>query len=261
MPALERLNSLIAAVKAGRYVEAIRDFYHEDATMQENGKPPRVGRAALIANEERAMARVASIRTVSLEAFFPGGDDVAIRSVYEIVGRDGRRTGLDEMGFQRWRGDRIAEERFYYDPAQFGSKAEANKQLMQGVFKELAGGNSKPFVEALAPDVRWTVSGTSEWAGTYSGKDAVLKEFLGPIFQQFATRYTNTARRMTAEGDFVVVECRGEVTTLGGRPYNNEYCWVCRIENGKISELTEYMDTGLASAALTVPSRTPPTAA
>ena len=123
MPALERLNSLIAVVKAGRYVEAIRDFYHEDATMQENGKPPRVGRAALIANEERAMARVASIRTISLEAFFPGGDDVAIRSVYEIVGRDGRRTGLDEMCFQRWRGDRIAEERFYYDPAQLDSKA------------------------------------------------------------------------------------------------------------------------------------------
>ncbi|MFZ3321099.1 MAG: nuclear transport factor 2 family protein [Usitatibacter sp.] len=221
MPALERLNSLIAAVKAGRYAEAIRDFYHEDATMQENGKPPRVGRAALIANEERAMARVASIRTISLEAFFAGGDNVAIRSVYEIVGRDGRRTGLDEMCFQRWRGDRIAEERFYYDPAQFGSKAEANKQLMQGAFDELAGGNSKPFVEALAPDIRWTVGGTY------------------------------TAKRMTAEGDFVVVECRGEVTTVGGKPYNNEYCWVCRIENGKISELTEYMDTALASAALT----------
>ena len=251
MPSLERLDSLIAAVKAGRYVEAIRDFYHEDATMQENGKPPRVGRAALVANEERAMARVASIRTISLEAFFAGGDNVAIRSVYEIVDREGRRTELDEMCFQRWRGDRIAEERFYYDPAQFGSKAEANRQLMQGIFDELARGNSKPFVEALAPDVHWTVSGTSEWAGTHSGKEAVLKDFLGPIMQQFATRYTNTARRMTAEGDYVVVECRGDVTTHSGKAYNNEYCWVCRLDGGKVAELTEYMDTALASAALT----------
>lgn len=251
MPTFERLNSLIAVVKAGRYVEAIRDFYHEDATMQENGKTPRAGRAALIANEERAMARMASIRTVSLEAFFSGGDNVAIRSVYEFVDRDGHRSGLDEMCLQRWRGDRIAEERFYYDPAQFGmAKVDANKQLMQGVFDELTRGNSKPFVETLAPDVRWTVSGTSEWARTYSGKDAVLKEFLGPIMQQFATRYTNTARRMTAEGDYVVVECRGDVTTHGGKAYNNEYCWVCRIEGGKVAELTEYMDTALASAVL-----------
>jgi ketosteroid isomerase-like protein len=112
------LNALIAAVKSGDYAGAIRDFYHEDAVMHENGKPPRVGRAALIANEERAMARMASIRTVSLEAFFSGGDDVAIHSVYEFVDKEGRRSGLDEMSVQRWRGERIAEERFFYDPEQ-----------------------------------------------------------------------------------------------------------------------------------------------
>ena len=254
MPTLERLNALVAVVKAGRYAEAIRDFYHEDATMQENGKPPRSGRAALIANEERAMASMASIRTVSLELFFDGGDDVAIRSVYEFVHRDGRRSGLDEMCFQRWRGDRIAEERFYYDPLQFGSKAEANKKIMQALFDQLAGGNSKPFIDALAPDVRWIVSGTSEWAGSHVGKEAVLNDFLGPIIKQFATRYTNTARRMTAEGDTVVVECRGDVTTHSGKAYNNEYCWVCRLEAGKIAEITEYMDTAHAEAVLTTPA-------
>lgn len=117
MPTPDRLNAYVAMVNAGRYAEAIREFYHEDATMQENGKPPRVGRDSLVANEERAMQRMASIRTVTLEAF-PAGDRVAVHSVYEFVDREGRRSGLDEMSIQRWRGDRIAEERFFYDPAQ-----------------------------------------------------------------------------------------------------------------------------------------------
>ncbi len=118
MPARERLNALVAAVKSGDYVGAIRDFYHEDAKMHENRKPPRCGRAALIANEERAMAKTKSIRAVTLEAFHAGGDDVALHSVYEIVESDGRTWTLDEMSIQRWRGERIAEEFFFYDPAQ-----------------------------------------------------------------------------------------------------------------------------------------------
>jgi hypothetical protein len=30
----------------------------------------------------------------------------------------GRTRRLDELARQRWQGDRIVEERFYYDPAQ-----------------------------------------------------------------------------------------------------------------------------------------------
>jgi ketosteroid isomerase-like protein len=118
MPTRERLEALVAVVQAGRYVEAIRDFYHEDASLQENLQPPRVGRAAQIAREERAAQKFASMRTVSIEAFPAGGDSVAVHSVFELIDLAGRRTRLDQMSLQRWRGDRIAEERFFYDPAQ-----------------------------------------------------------------------------------------------------------------------------------------------
>jgi len=53
-----------------------------------------------------------------------------------------------------------------------------------------------------------------------------------------------------AEGNYVVVECRGNVTTKAGVLYNNRYCWVCRIGEGKLQELTEYCDTELITAAL-----------
>jgi ketosteroid isomerase-like protein len=78
----------------------------------------------------------------------------------------------------------------------------------------------------------------------------VLKDLMRPLFSRFATRYTNTASRFIAEDDYVVVECRGNVVTKSGQPYNNTYCYVCRMEEGRLKELTEYLDTDLVVRAL-----------
>jgi 2-iminobutanoate/2-iminopropanoate deaminase len=48
----------------------------------------------------------------------------------------------------------------------------------------------------------------------------------------------------------VVIEARGSATTKAGKPYNNAYCWIYRIAEGKMKEITEYLDTELATAAL-----------
>ena len=128
--------------------------------------------------------------------------------------------------------------------------ATENKQLLQNICSELSKGNGKPFVESLADDFCWTIIGSTKWSGTYRGKQAVLSELLRPLFAQFADQYTNTAHRFIAEDDFVVVECRGRVTTKSGAPYNNTYCWICRVADGKLQELTEYLDTELVKAAL-----------
>jgi ketosteroid isomerase-like protein len=128
-----------------------------------------------------------------------------------------------------------------------------NKQLMEEIFNELSKGNSKPFAEAMADDFCWTIIGTTRWSGTYRGKESVLKDLMTPLFAQFADQYTNTADRIIAEGDHVVIECRGRVTTKAGAGYNNTYCYVCRLDGGKLRELTEYLDTELVTATLSGP--------
>jgi uncharacterized protein len=128
-----------------------------------------------------------------------------------------------------------------------------NKRLMEGVFAELAKGNGRPFVDALADDVRWTIIGTTDWSGRWEGKAAVQSRLLEPLFAQFATRYRNRALRFIAEDDHVVIECRGDVITKDRRPYKNAYCYVCRLEGGKVRELTEYCDTELLTEALRPP--------
>ncbi|HEY9065178.1 MAG TPA: nuclear transport factor 2 family protein [Burkholderiaceae bacterium] len=133
---------------------------------------------------------------------------------------------------------------------------EDHKQRLQAAFAELAVGNGRPFVDLMADDFCWTVPGSGPWAGTYRGKRAVREELFKPLFAQFATPYTNRALRFIAEGDHVVVECRGAVRTVRGQDYGNAYCYVCRFgADGRLAELNEYMDTALIDAVLEPPAR------
>jgi len=126
-----------------------------------------------------------------------------------------------------------------------------NKELMRQIFSELSEGNSKPLVEAMADDVRWTVTGTTRWSRTYEGKEAVLGELLQPLRSRLSGRLKLTAHRFIAEDDLVVVEARGRGTTKTGLPYDNTYCFIYRIAGGRIQELIEYPDTLLVETALT----------
>lgn len=130
----------------------------------------------------------------------------------------------------------------------------ANRQRVQHIMAELDKGNGKPFVEAMADDFCWTIPGDTPWSRTYSGKQAVISELLHPLYAQFATPYISTTRRIMADGDRVVVEFDGKVTTKAGKAYNNSYCYVFRMEGGQMKELMEYLDTALVIAALEAPS-------
>ncbi len=128
--------------------------------------------------------------------------------------------------------------------------AATNQQRMQALFDDLALGNGKPFWAALSDDIVWDMIGDTAWSGRYVGKQAVRDRLLSPLFAQFKTRYKNRASRITAQNDIVVVECRGEVTTQAGQTYNNRYCYVCRLRDSMICELTEYLDTKLVHEVL-----------
>ena len=127
--------------------------------------------------------------------------------------------------------------------------AHDNKALLQGVFAELARGNSRPFLDSFADDVRWTIVGTTKWSRTYDGKKAVLEQLLGPLRDRLAAPVKVAARRFIADDDLVVVEANGEATTKTGRPYNNTYCWIFRLAGGKVVEITEHLDTDLVASA------------
>ena len=106
-------------VEANRHVEACEQFYAVDSTMQENHLPPRVGRDAHADNERRVMARTRSVSSTCVRPVFVHGDRVVIRWIFEFTSLDGAVRRMEELAYQRWDGELIAEEQFFYDPAQF----------------------------------------------------------------------------------------------------------------------------------------------
>lgn len=117
MPTRQQVAEFVATVVSGAHVEAIERFYAEDASMQENNAPPRVGREVLMEGERRTLAR-SQVRTEPAGLVLVDGDEVVIRWVFHFTGADGKTRRLEELAHQTWRGDLIWRERFFYDPGQ-----------------------------------------------------------------------------------------------------------------------------------------------
>lgn len=50
-------------------------------------------------------------------------------------------------------------------------------------------------------------------------------------------------RGVYADGDVVIVEERMRATLPGGKPYENDYCFVFTVAGDRIKQVREYMDT------------------
>ena len=99
---------------------------------------------------------------------------------------------------------------------------------------EASRGNPQPLVDALADDVKWTIIGSTELSGVY----------------RLASPVTFTFERFIADGEYVVMQARGQATAVTGLAYDNTYCIVARIVDGRIREMTDYVDTELITRAL-----------
>ena len=122
MPSADTLERFIARVESNAHVEAIEEFYTESASMQENNEPPRVGRETLIKHEQRALAMAATVTSQCVRPVFVNGSHVVIRWIFEFTGKDGSKRRIEELAWQRWEGERIAQEQFFYDPKQFAAQ-------------------------------------------------------------------------------------------------------------------------------------------
>jgi ketosteroid isomerase-like protein len=117
MPSRERVRDLVAYVERGRILEAIDEFYADDVVMQDNHAPPTVGKAANREREQAFAALIAEVHENRAAAVLVDGDRAVINWRFDFTGTDGTRYRFDQLAFQSWKGDRIVNERFYYDSA------------------------------------------------------------------------------------------------------------------------------------------------
>ena len=120
-----------------------------------------------------------------------------------------------------------------------------NKQVVLDFYEAGARGDMDACFALVADDVTWTNIGSTKFSGTYKGKQALLDNLVGPLFGQLKAGISSQVEHVVAEADTVVAQTRGTAETHDGTPYNNTYCQVFRIRDGRIAAVTEYMDTAL----------------
>ena len=123
-----------------------------------------------------------------------------------------------------------------------------NRRRVTDAFRHWEQGDSRPFFALVADDVRWTVIGSTPISGTYTSKATFLDGAVGPLTERLDGPIRASVTSVLADGDHVVLQWEGTAASRTGRPYHQTYCWVLRFGEGKIREVTAYLDTELIAA-------------
>lgn len=128
--------------------------------------------------------------------------------------------------------------------------AQQNKALMQQIFDGVSRGDASLFYERLADDAVLIITGEYSWSQTIRGKERIGRDLYGYVRSRLSQRGKTHAFHFLADGDWVVVEARGDMVTKEGQPYQNHYCMLYRLQDGRIVEMKEYQDSTLCERIL-----------
>jgi hypothetical protein len=125
MPSADTLERFIARVESGAHAEAIAEFYVENGAIPRT-KLLRVSAGPAWSSTSKVFS--SGPGRSSRCAFAPFSSTAplrVIRWIFRFQWLDGTSTEMEELAYQRWQGEQIVEEQFFYDPAQLRPKSTA----------------------------------------------------------------------------------------------------------------------------------------
>lgn len=126
--------------------------------------------------------------------------------------------------------------------AQKYSKQEAaNRKLVTAGFESWRNGTGS-FFDLLAEDVQWEITGSTPYSKTYTSKKQLMDEVLTPLNKKLKVKIKPTVRHIYTDGDMVIALWDGEALALDDKPYRSSYSWYMRMQNGRITQVTAFLD-------------------
>jgi len=110
----QRLNDLFSYIRQGKIIEAMTEFYEQDAQMQENANPPTVGLAANIEREKQFMSGVKEWKGFNVTASAVGDNVTFYECKMDFIATSGQPIHMEQVVVSRWKNGKIVHERFYY---------------------------------------------------------------------------------------------------------------------------------------------------
>lgn len=117
-----------------------------------------------------------------------------------------------------------------------------NKQVVTDAFDRWAAGGTAFFDEVLAPEVVWTIAGSSPSSGTYRGREDFIARAVRPFVSRLRTPVRPTSRQIWADGEHVIIHWTGNAVALDGKPYHNDYVWIFRMRDDTAVEVQAFLD-------------------
>lgn len=112
----DRLEDLFFYIRDGRILDAINEFYAEDAVMQDNALPPTVGREANLEREREFLSTVKEWQRFDGTAKGVGENVTFYETVMGWVATDGTPVHVKQVVVAIWQDGQIIQERYYHNP-------------------------------------------------------------------------------------------------------------------------------------------------
>jgi ketosteroid isomerase-like protein len=127
--------------------------------------------------------------------------------------------------------------------------AEDNKRAAMATWKAFASRDPAEIAAMFTEDAEWFAPPGNATAAALNatkhvmGKADIVQFIAFEFGKVFARDVKLDFKGFYGDGDIVVVEHRLRATLPNGAPYDNDYCFVLEMENGRIRRMREYMDT------------------
>lgn len=117
MSYLNLAKGMYGKILGGPMLEAFEEYYHDDVIMVEATGEVRKGKAANREFEEEWVAGVAKVHDGGIVSMTSNEETghTAVEVWMDVEFKNGQRYKMEEVAVQKWKGDKIIHERFYYN--------------------------------------------------------------------------------------------------------------------------------------------------
>jgi ketosteroid isomerase-like protein len=117
MTYLEKITECHQMVGEGQMLDAFEKFYHDDVVMVEATGEVREGKAANREFEKNWLSGIKEMHDGGVLSINSNEQTAttSVESWVDLTFQDGNRMKMEEVAIQKWQGDQIIHERFYYN--------------------------------------------------------------------------------------------------------------------------------------------------
>lgn len=117
MSYFEKAADIYAMSGQGQMLEAFEKYYHEDVVMEEATGDVCKGKDANRKREQEWMASIKEMHGGGVKAITSNEEEgiTMVESWIDMTTKEGHRLKMEQVAVQRWEGDLIIHERFYYN--------------------------------------------------------------------------------------------------------------------------------------------------